>query len=87
MLPIQVLDRFVERSPAVVMVRATLERLLGPERLDQIFGAQHRLAHKRTEGGSGAIATHSAEEINALKIRGHTPIFTAQSNESREVRP
>jgi hypothetical protein len=37
MLPTQILDRFVERCPAVVMVRATLERLLRPERLDQIF--------------------------------------------------
>ncbi len=39
MLPTAILDRFVERCPAVVMVRATLERLLGPERLDQIFEA------------------------------------------------
>ena len=37
MLPTQVLDRFIDRCPAVVMVRATLERLLRPERLDQIF--------------------------------------------------
>jgi hypothetical protein len=37
MLPVQILDRFVDRCPAVVMVRATLERLLRPERLDQIF--------------------------------------------------
>src|SRR5947208_5670286 len=37
MVPAQILDRFVERCPAVVMVRATLERLLRPERLDQIF--------------------------------------------------
>jgi hypothetical protein len=37
MLPAQILDRFVERCPAVVMVRASLERLLRPERLDQIF--------------------------------------------------
>jgi hypothetical protein len=37
MLPAQILDRFIERCPAVVMVRATLERLLRPERLDQIF--------------------------------------------------
>lgn len=37
MLPTQVLDRFIERCPAVVMVRATLEHLLRPDRLDQIF--------------------------------------------------
>jgi hypothetical protein len=28
MVPAQILDRFIERCPAVVMVRATLERLL-----------------------------------------------------------
>ena len=37
MLPTAILDRFVERCPAVVMVRATLEKLLSPDRLDQIF--------------------------------------------------
>lgn len=37
MLPTQVLDRFIERCPAAVMIRATLERLLRPARLDQIF--------------------------------------------------
>jgi hypothetical protein len=37
MLPTQILDRFIDRCPAVVLVRATLERLLRPERLDQIF--------------------------------------------------
>jgi IS4 transposase len=37
MLPTAILDRFVERCPAVVMVRATLENLLRPVRLDQIF--------------------------------------------------
>jgi IS4 transposase len=37
MLPTAILDRFVERCPAVVMIRATLEKLLRPDRLDQIF--------------------------------------------------
>jgi IS4 transposase len=37
MLSAQILDRFVERCPAVVLVRSVLERLLRPERLDQIF--------------------------------------------------
>ena len=39
MLPETVLNRFVEQCPAAVMVRATLENLLRPERLDQIFAA------------------------------------------------
>ena len=37
MLPSGVLDKFIERCPAAVMVRATVERLLRPERLDEIF--------------------------------------------------
>jgi hypothetical protein len=37
MLPTAILDRFVERCPVVVMMRATLEKLLRPDRLDQIF--------------------------------------------------
>lgn len=37
MLVDQILAKFVDRCPAAVMVRATLERLLRPERLDQIF--------------------------------------------------
>lgn len=39
MLPQTVLDRFVENCPAAVLVRATLERLLSPARLDAIFAA------------------------------------------------
>ncbi len=41
MLPSVVLDKFIERCPAAVMVRGTVERLLRPERLDEIFEA-HR---------------------------------------------
>jgi hypothetical protein len=37
MFPAQILDRFIERCPAAVMVRATLGRLLSPARLVQIF--------------------------------------------------
>ena len=37
MLPTTVLNRFVERCPAAVMAWATLEQLLRPKRLDQIF--------------------------------------------------
>ena len=37
MWPDAVLDRFVEQCPAAVMVRATLENLVSPDRLDEIF--------------------------------------------------
>ena len=32
-----VLERFVERSPACVMIRGTMENAIGPEFLDQVF--------------------------------------------------
>ena len=31
----EILQKFAERSPATVMVRAPLEQLLNPEKLDQ----------------------------------------------------
>ena len=45
MLPSEVLDKFIERCPAAVMVRATVERVWRPERLDEIFEA-HRSRRK-----------------------------------------
>ena len=47
MLPGGVLDKFVERRPAAVMVRATVERLLRPERLDEIFEAHRSRQYER----------------------------------------
>jgi hypothetical protein len=46
MLSSKVLDRFVEQCPAAVMVRATVERLLTPTRLDAIF---HAATHRQYE--------------------------------------
>ena len=76
MLPTQILDRFVERCPAVVMVRAALERLLRPERLDRLFedAAQRQytkqLLFSQLVAVMAAIATrthasvHSASPLN-----------------------
>src|SRR4051812_18564690 len=48
MLPAAILDRFVERCPAVVMVRATLEKPPRPDRPDRIFeGSRRRRYTKR----------------------------------------
>jgi hypothetical protein len=47
MLPGGVLDKFVERCPAAVMVRATVERLLRPERLNEIFEAHRSRQYER----------------------------------------
>ena len=74
MLPTQVLDRFVERCPAVVMVRATLERLLRPERLDQIFedAAQRQytkqLLFSQIVALMTAIATRTHASVHAAYL-------------------
>ena len=47
MLPGGVLDKFVEGRAAAVMVRATVERLLRPERLDEIFEAHRSRQYER----------------------------------------
>jgi Transposase DDE domain len=71
MLPTAILDRFVERCPAVVMVRATLERLLGPERLDQIFeSARQRqyskqLLFSQVVAVMAAVATRTRTSVHA----------------------
>lgn len=48
MLPDSVLDRFVKKCPAAVMIRATLENLLRPERLDQIFAESAERQYEKT---------------------------------------
>jgi IS4 transposase len=74
MLPTQILDRFVERCPAVVMVRATLERLLRPERLDQIFedAAQRQytkqLLFSQIVALMTAIATRTHASVHAAYL-------------------
>ncbi len=47
MLPGGVLDKFVERCPAAVMMRATVERLLRPKRWDEIFEAHRSRQYER----------------------------------------
>ena len=74
MLPAQILDRFVERCPAVVMVRATLERLLRPERLDQIFeDARQRqytkqLLFSQVVAVMTAVATRTHDSVHAAYL-------------------
>lgn len=60
MLPTVVLDRFVERCPAAVMVRATLENLLPPERLDAIFESARTRQYERQLLFSDLVALMSA---------------------------
>jgi IS4 transposase len=74
MLPTQILDRFIDRCPAVVMVRATLERLLRPERLDQIFedAAQRQytkqLLFSRMVAVMTAVATRTHGSVHAAYL-------------------
>jgi IS4 transposase len=74
MLPTQILDRFIERCPAVVMVRATLERLLKPERLDQIFeDAKQRqytkqLLFSQVVAVMAAVATRTHSSVHAAYL-------------------
>lgn len=74
MLPTQILDRFVERCPAVVMVRAALERLLRPERLDRLFedAAQRQytkqLLFSQRVAVMAAIATRTHASVHSAYL-------------------
>lgn len=74
MLATQILDRFIDRCPAVVMVRATLERLLRPERLDQIFAdSAHRqytkeLFFSQVVAVMTAVATRTHGSVHAAYL-------------------
>ena len=74
MLPAAVLGRFVEQCPAAVMVRATLERLLRPERLGQIVAdARQRQYHKRMlflqlVAVMSAVATRRQQSVHAAYL-------------------
>jgi IS4 transposase len=72
MVPEAILDRFVERCPAVVMVRATLERLLRPERLDQVFEDVRRRQYSRQLLFSQVVAV-----MAAVATRTHASVHSA----------
>jgi hypothetical protein len=72
MLPTQILDRFVQRCPAVVMVRANLERLLRPERLDQIFVASAQRQYTKQLLFSQLVAL-----MAAVATRTHASVHSA----------
>jgi len=76
MLLTEILDRFVERCPAVVMVRATLERLLRPERVDQIFETARQrqyckqLLFSQVVAVMVAVATRTRSSVHAAYQAG-----------------
>lgn len=71
MLPKTVLDRFVDKCPAAVMIRATLENLLRPERLDPIFEEatqrqyQKNLLFSQVVAVMAAVATRTHQSVHA----------------------
>jgi IS4 transposase len=71
MVPEAILDRFVERCPAVVMVRATLERLLRPERLDQVFEDVRRRQSKQL------LFSQVVAVMAAVATRTHASVHSA----------
>lgn len=72
MLPTQILDRFIDRCPAVVLVRATLERLLRPERLDQIFEDATQRQYTKQLLVSQVVAV-----MTAVSARTHASVHAA----------
>ena len=72
MLPAQILDRFIERCPAVVMVRAALERVLRPERLDQIFEDASQRQYSKQLLFSQLVAV-----MTAVATRTHASVHSA----------
>jgi Transposase DDE domain len=72
MLPETVLDRFVEKCPAAVMVRAALENLLRPERLDRIFADVRQRQYKKQLLFSQVVAL-----MSAVATRAHQSVHAA----------
>ena len=74
MLPTTVLNRFLERCPAAVMVRATLERLLEPKRLDRIFEESRqrqyskKLLFSQLVALMAAVATRTRRSVHAAYL-------------------
>ncbi len=72
MLSSGVLDKFIERCPAAVMVRATVERLLRPERLDEIFEAHRSRQYEREIVCSELVAL-----MMGVAMRTHQSVHAA----------
>ncbi len=72
MWPDTVLDRFMEQCPAAVMVRVTLENLVSPERLDQIFAETSERQYTRELLFSQVVAL-----MVGVATRTHTSVHGA----------
>ncbi len=74
MLPTTVLNRFLERCPAAVMVRSSLERLLEPKRLDRVFEESRqrqyskKLLFSQLVALMAAVATRTRRSVHAAYL-------------------
>jgi len=58
----EIFERFCEESPVTVMVRATLENVLAPERLDALF------AESAERQRCGALLFSTVVELLSLAV-------------------
>lgn len=96
MLHQNVLDRFVEQCPAAVMVRATLERLLSPTRLDAIFAAaadrqyERELLFSELVALMAGVATRTHQSVHAAYLEAREKLGvspTAVYNKLNRLEP
>ena len=80
MSAIAVFDCFVEKCPAAVMVRATLENLLRPERLDQIFNDAAERQYEKELLFSEVVAL-----MSAVATRTHKSVHAAYQARSARL--
>ena len=80
MLDQSVLDRFVESCPAAVMIRATLENLLPPERLDQIFEDHRARQYQQDVFFSDLVAL-----MSAVATRTHASVHKSYLASQRKL--
>ena len=80
MPPASVLDRFVEKCPAAVVVRATLENLLAPGRIDQIF---HDVRERPCEGT--LLFSQLVAVMAAVATREHASVHAAYLDAKDEL--
>jgi hypothetical protein len=85
MLPKNVMNRFIEKCPAAVMTRATLENLVRPERLDLIFddAAQRQysreLLFSQVTAIMVAVATRTHQSVRAAYLEAQDQVGVSLS--------
>ncbi|QDU36977.1 Transposase DDE domain protein [Maioricimonas rarisocia] len=81
MLGSDVLDRFVDEAPVCVMVRACLENILAPQRLDQLFREHSETQYERE------LTFSSLVELMSLVVCRIEPTVHAAFQRKKESMP